>query len=542
MKQNLYRFYKIVFLSIILLLLTPVICNAEDDNKIVKVGFYEYGSYYYYDKNKNQTGYYDELLKHIAKELDMNYEYVNVPIDDGLKDLKNGDIDLLFGLNKTPEREKYYAFTNHYIANEDYAVYTNKDIKSNTLQSLKGLKFGYIPGEANNEYLLKILKEKNIPVDLVYCNSYKQTDTALRDKKVDFIVSTIFSDLEKEKFNSFYKFSCGPVYIAAPKKDEALIEKIDTVLLKNESQVNLYNKYFNKYFIKTVRKNIVIITLFILVLIFINYIFLKKLKAKRKYKKNRKQISEDLLNKKYIAFYQPIINPKTNKIIGIESLLRKISEDKILTPNLFIKDFEKYNMIFELSIWLVNNAIHNYNIIKTFKSFEEKKFYISVNISFIEIENEEFVKRLIEISKEHRFIKNTICLEIIEKFKTTDIEKIQESILKLKEAGYIIALDDFGVDYSNLNLLTSIDSNIVKLDKYFMDDITESILKQKILNFICDVSEISKKSIVCEGIEDLKQKTFIKNIDYKKIFIQGYYYSKPLPLESLAMFEVDSKK
>lgn len=541
MKQNLCRLNKILFLSLTLLLLTPLICNADEDDKIMKVGFYEYGSYYYYDKNNNPGGYYDELLKHISEELDMDYEYVNVPIDDALKDLKNGDIDLLFGLNKTPEREKYYAFTNHYIANEDYAVYTNRDIKSDTLQSLKGLKFGYIPGEANNEYLLKILKEKNIPVGLVYCNSYKQSDTLLREKKVDFIVSTIFSDLEKEKFNSFYKFSCGPVYIAAPKKDEALIDKIDAVLSKNESPDNLYNKYFNKYFQKTVRKNVIIITLFILILIFINYIFLKKLRTKIKYNKNRKQISEDLINKKYITFYQPIINPKTNKIIGVEALLRKISEDKILTPNLFIKDFEKYNMFFELSIWLVNNGIHDYNIIKTFKNFEENKFYISVNISFIEIENEEFVKKLIEISKENKFIKNTICLEIVENFKTTDIEKIQKSILKLKDSGYIIALDDFGVDYSNLNLLTSIDSNIVKLDKYFMDDITESILKQKILNFICDVSDISEKSIVCEGIENIEQKTFIKNIDYEKIFIQGYYYSKPLPLESLVFFEMNSK-
>lgn len=541
MNKKLCRFYKILFLSISLSLLIPLSCNADEENKVIKVGFYEYGSYYYYDKNKNPTGYYDELLKYISKELDMDYEYVNVPIDDALKDLKNGDIDLLFGLNKTPEREKYFAFTNHYIANEDYAIYTNKDIKSSDLQSLKGLKFGYIKGESNNEYLLKILKEKNIPVDLVNCNSYKETETALREKKVDFIVSTISSNLEKEKFNSFYKFSCGPVYIVAPKKDAALIDKIDTVLLKNESQSNLYNKYFNKYFQKTVRKNVIIISLFILLLIFINYIFIKKLKAKRRYNKNRKQISEDLLNRRYITFYQPIIDPKHNKIVGIESLLRKVAEDKILTPNLFIKDFEKYSMFFELSIWLVNNAIHDYNIIKTFKSFEEKKFYISVNISFIEIENEEFVKRLIEISKEKRFIKKTICLEIVEKFKTTDIEKIQKSILKLKEAGYIIALDDFGVDYSNLNLLTSIDSNIVKLDKYFMDDITESILNQKILNFICDVSEISEKSIVCEGIEDLEQRNFIKHIDYKKIFIQGYYYSKPLPLESLALFKMDSE-
>lgn len=75
----------------------------------------------------------------------MDYEYVDVLIDNALKDLKNGDIDLLFGLNKTTEREKYYVFTTHYITKEDYSLYTNRDIKSNTIQSLKLLKFGYIP-------------------------------------------------------------------------------------------------------------------------------------------------------------------------------------------------------------------------------------------------------------------------------------------------------------------------------------------------------------------------------------------------------------
>ncbi|MDO7204402.1 EAL domain-containing protein [Paraclostridium bifermentans] len=84
-------------------------------------------------------------------------------------------------------------------------------------------------------------------------------------------------------------------------------------------------------------KNKIILVLILFILLFIYYIIFRKTRIIRK----RKAISENLRNNKYVMYYQPIINPKTNNIVGLESLLRMKTEEGILTPNYFLEDIEK---------------------------------------------------------------------------------------------------------------------------------------------------------------------------------------------------------
>lgn len=125
-------------------------------------------------------------------------------------------------------------------------------------------------------------------------------------------------------------------------------------------------------------------------------------------------------------YYQPIINPKTNNIVGLESLLRMKTEEGILTPNYFLEDIEKSNMVFDISIWIIKKVLEDYEKIKTYSFYENNKLYISVNVSFIEIEDEKFIEELIAISERTNFVRDLICLEVVEKFKSKDISKIQK--------------------------------------------------------------------------------------------------------------------
>lgn len=508
--------------------------NINENKKEVKVGLYGYGSYYFFDKGSKPSGYYNDLLKLISDKLGFKYTYVNCKTQEGLDYLKNGKIDLLFGLSKTPDRENDYVFTDHYIADENYAIYVNENKNCNDLNGLNGLKFGYIKNEQNNKYVSNLLSKKNIHPEFINENSYEEAQSDLKESKVDFIVAPVNRDLENQKFNRILEFSCEPVYIAGSKGNESLINQIDEVLSESKYGILIYNKYYNEYFSKNIFKNKIILVLILFILLFIYYIIFRKTRIIRK----RKAISENLRNDKYVMYYQPIINPKTNNIVGLESLLRMKTEEGILTPNYFLEDIEKSNMVFDISIWIIKKVLEDYEKIKTYSFYENNKLYISVNVSFIEIEDEKFIEELIAISERTNFVRDLICLEVVEKFKSKDISKIQKTILTLKQHGFFIAIDDFGVEYSNLDLLNEIDAKIIKLDKYFINDIKTTLLKRKIIEFVSEICKVSDKSIVCEGVENDEQLEIIKNIDYEKIYIQGFFYSKPITIEELEHFTI----
>ncbi|MBS6508357.1 MAG: EAL domain-containing protein [Paraclostridium bifermentans] len=523
-----------VVISVFFFLFSNINIDENKNKKEVKVGLYEYGSYYFFDKGSKPNGYYNDLLKLISSKLGFKYTYVNCETQEGLEYLKNGKIDLLFGLSKTPDRENDYVFTDHYIADENYAIYANGNENCNDLNGLNGLKFGYIKNEQNNKYVSNLLSKKNIQPEFINENSYEEAQSDLKESKVDFIVAPVNRDLENQKFNRILEFSCEPVYIAGSKGNESLINQIDEVLSESNYGILIYNKYYNEYFSKNIFKNKIILVLILFILLFIYYIIFRKTRIIRK----RKAISENLRNDKYVMYYQPIINPKTNNIVGLESLLRMKTEEGILTPNYFLEDIEKSNMVFDISIWIIKKVLEDYEKIKTYSFYENNKLYISVNVSFIEIEDEKFIEELITISERPNFIRDLICLEVVEKFKSKDISKVQKTILTLKEHGFFIAIDDFGVEYSNLDLLNEIDAKIIKLDKYFINDIKTTLLKRKIIEFVSEICKVSDKSIVCEGVENDEQLEIIKNIDYEKIYIQGFFYSKPITIEELEHFTI----
>lgn len=523
-----------VVISVFFFLFSNINIDENKNKKEIKVGLYEYGSYYFFDKGSKPNGYYNDLLKLISSKLGFKYTYVNCETQEGLEYLKNGKIDLLFGLSKTPDRENDYVFTDHYIADENYAIYANGNENCNDLSGLNGLKFGYIKNEQNNKYVSNLLSKNNIQPEFINENSYEEAQSDLKESKVDFIVAPVNRDLENQKFNRILEFSCETVYIAGSKGNESLINQIDEVLSESNYGILIYNKYYNEYFSKNIFKNKIILVLILFILIFIYYIIFRKTRIIRK----RKTISENLKNDKYVMYYQPIINPKTNNIVGLESLLRMKTEEGILTPNYFLEDIEKSNMVFDISIWIIKKVLEDYEKIKTYSFYENNKLYISVNVSFIEIEDEKFIEELIAISERTNFVRDLICLEVVEKFKSKDISKIQKTILTLKEHGFFIAIDDFGVEYSNLDLLNEIDAKIIKLDKYFINDIKTTLLKRKIIEFVSEICKVSDKSIVCEGVENDEQLEIIKNIDYEKIYIQGFFYSKPITIEELEHFTI----
>ena len=229
--------------------------------------------------------------------------------------------------------------------------------------------------------------------------------------------------------------------------------------------------------------------------------------------------------------YQPIYNPKNKSIVGFEALLRLLDKDnKVISPIDFILEIEENDMLFDVSIWVVEKAINDYNIIREYDCVKNNDFYISCNISLNEIENDDFVEEAIKLLNKYNVEDNKICLEVIERIKISDSKVLSKNISLLKKSGFKIAIDDFGVEYSNLELIDRIDADIIKIDKYFVDGLGKDELKNQIILCMYKIASLKNKFIVLEGIEESYQDEIIINIDYNLVYVQGYFYAKPMDI------------
>lgn len=264
-----------------------------------------------------------------------------------------------------------------------------------------------------------------------------------------------------------------------------------------------------------------------IILIVILYINLNIIRALL----SRYKIFRDIKNKNYFLKYQPIVNCNSESIVAFEALLRTQKNFRSNSIPNIISNIEKNNMMTYYSLWLIKQAILDYSKISS--QHKTTNMYISINISIKEIENKKLVdKFIIEINKSN-LPKNKICLEITEKHKFSDINSARDSIKRLREAGYLIAIDDFGVDYSNFEILSNIDFDIIKIDKCFVDNLIHSKINRQIIKSVSDMYLEENKAIVIEGVENLEQNTILASMNNSNICIQGYFYYKPLNLKQV---------
>lgn len=534
--------YNILIISAALIVLILLIFNILSMNEkstkiqsenIVKVGVYEYEPYIYLDRNGNVTGYYNDLLKLINKKYDFSYEYVECNISEGIDKLKNCDIDIMLGLPIDSRLNEDIIFNQQSIDEEEFGVFSKENIIMSDLKSSKNLKLGLVEDDFNAEWVLKFFKQNNINTEVVYKKNYKELSQLMKEDKIDIMVDNPY---KKNKYKMIYKFAGEPIYIAGNKNSSGILANIDKAieeyrLQNNDSIEKLQLRYFDEDYKKD------LINKFILILIsFILFLLITFIKIIPQIKKinTKKKIKYKMNKDKYLLQYQPIYNPRNKEIIGFEGLLRLLDEEnKLVSPYKFIPEIEKNDMLFDISLWILKKAIEDYNKIKNYKCVSNKNFYISLNISLNEIENDNFVKQAIEILSKSNLEKNNICLEVIERFKINNTNKANKNIKLLRENGFKIAIDDFGIEYSNLDILEKLHIDTIKIDKNFVDGIGKDIIKNEIVLFISKIAKITNKSVVLEGVEEEHQDTIIKKIENDSIYVQGYYYNKPMYLEDI---------
>lgn len=223
--------------------------------------------------------------------------------------------------------------------------------------------------------------------------------------------------------------------------------------------------------------------------------------------------------------YQPIINLKTNEILGAEALLRwKHPEWGIVDPDDFIYLAEETDIIIDIGKWTLRELCRKY------KKWIEKglpPIKISINFSAIQFYEKNFIDNIIETLEEFQLDPSFLIIEITENILLRNTDKVVYDIKTLQSYGIQIAIDDFGTGFSSLTYLTSFNIDILKLDKLFIKNLpsneTNSIITKSVINLAKEL----KIKIVAEGIENWEQLTFLKGLNCYTG--QGFIFSEPVP-------------
>lgn len=246
------------------------------------------------------------------------------------------------------------------------------------------------------------------------------------------------------------------------------------------------------------------------------------------------ELQEGIAKEQFKVYYQPVIDTKTGKIASAEALIRWIHPDKgFISPALFIPALEENGHISELDFYVLKKVWQFIN-----DRCENNKFVvpISVNLSWMDFYDEIMMEKILK--EMDRFRENG--REHMARFEITEtsyaaIRKNRSGILEsLRIKNAKILLDDFGSGFSSFGMLQDYDFDILKIDMSFIRKIGENPKTKSIVHSIIGMAHEIGIKTVAEGVETEEQVSFLRQsgCDY----IQGYYYSKPLPEEEFVEF------
>lgn len=229
----------------------------------------------------------------------------------------------------------------------------------------------------------------------------------------------------------------------------------------------------------------------------------------------------------FLMYLQPKYNIETTQIIGAEALVRWNHPQKgIIFPDKFIPLFEKNGFIVKLDTYIWEQACMT---LRKWIDTGRNPVPISVNVSRMNIGNSELISILDNLVEKYKINKKYLELEITETIYFDDQEHLIKTLLNLKESGYTLLMDDFGAGFSSLNMLNNMPFDTIKIDRNFLNETMSTEKGKKIIYHTISLSNDIGMNIVAEGIETKEQADYLFQCGCS--VAQGYYYSKPVPIE-----------
>lgn len=230
-------------------------------------------------------------------------------------------------------------------------------------------------------------------------------------------------------------------------------------------------------------------------------------------------------------YYQPQIELKTGKVVGIEALIRwHDSKFGFVSPSEFIPLAEETGLIVPLGKWIIRKACEQ---MSAWQKAGLQAVLIAVNISVRQFQDDHLIDYISEILDQVGLEGRFLELEITESIMQ-NIEQSTIILNQLKEIGVLLSVDDFGTGYSSLNYLKHLPIDKIKIDKSFVDDILYHSNQGMMVKTIIDMGNNLQFTVIAEGIETEEQVQFLQ--DNHCEVGQGYFYSKPVPAKEMAEY------
>lgn len=235
------------------------------------------------------------------------------------------------------------------------------------------------------------------------------------------------------------------------------------------------------------------------------------------------KLVEALKNEFIDVYFQKIINVQNNEVSFIEALARWQDKDKgFISPQIFFEIAKMTNIVDQLDLYIFSKAIENYAMLRLKPEYSNT--ILALNISPQTLLDSNIHQKICDLIAKYKIDAQKICIEIPENTFVGNINRYKENIMHLKEKGFLIALDDFGREYSSLSILDNIEFDLIKIDGVFVKNIFKP-QNQAIVQMVMKISEISKKQIIAECVETSEESLILKQM--KCYLQQGFYFHKP---------------
>lgn len=246
-------------------------------------------------------------------------------------------------------------------------------------------------------------------------------------------------------------------------------------------------------------------------------------RTRQQYYSPRRLLKRALKKRQLCLHYQPIIDIKNGQCVGAEALLRWPGcKGEVMSPTEFIPLAEKEGMIEKITDYVVEEV---FNDLGYFLS-AHPQLYISINLSASDFHSSRLIALIAEKSRDYSVRSQQIKVEVTER-GFIDLQKMTPVIQAFRQAGYEVAFDDFGTGYSNLHNLSSLNVDILKIDKSFISTLTTNSTSHMIAEHIIEMAQSLHLKTIAEGVETADQISWLLGRGVQ--FCQGWYFAKALP-------------
>lgn len=222
---------------------------------------------------------------------------------------------------------------------------------------------------------------------------------------------------------------------------------------------------------------------------------------------------------------QPIYSLHKKSVVAGEVLLRwEHSSQGMISPEVFIPVAEASDLIVTLGEWVIKSILGRMARERLF----EKVDYLSINISAKQFSTRNFTENIIALTERHGIPPASLMFEMTEHVELLDLEAVQSEIHRLREAGFGVAVDDFGAGYTSLNLLRDMAFSCVKLDRSLTSGLCSqhSLKTRYIIQGVLFVTERMLQKTVIEGVETVEEHHQLSELSAD--LVQGFYYYRPM--------------